>query len=212
MSADQQPRDGGPSRLPRPRLYEQLADHIAGFIEAQGLVPGDRLPPERRLAKDLGVSRATLSRALVALEVQGRVRVRHGNGAVVRDPDAETALPPLDDAPVGELRAARLATMSGIARAAAAHPDSAVRTSLLGDDGTVRTLDDVWACVLRLSGGTSLLAQLDAALGDRLTLTDPALPDPRAVQALAAVVRAGRVADVEHACAEVLTQRVEVRP
>ena len=211
VNADQEPQDGGPSRLHRARLYEQLADHIAGFIQAQGLVPGDHLPPERRLAKDLGVSRATLSRALVALEVQGRVRVRHGDGAIVRDPDTGTALPPLDDAPVSDLRAARLATMSGIARAAAAHPDGAVRTSLLGDDGTVRTLEDVWACVLRLTGGTSLLAQMDAALDKRLAQADPAPADPRAVQRLAAVVRAGRVADVEHACAEVLTQRAKVR-
>jgi hypothetical protein len=40
-------------RLERPRLYVQLADHIARFIEAQGLSPGDRLPPERRLLADL---------------------------------------------------------------------------------------------------------------------------------------------------------------
>ena len=35
------------------------------------MVPGDRLPPERELAAKLGVSRASLSQALVALEVQG---------------------------------------------------------------------------------------------------------------------------------------------
>lgn len=75
---------GGLRRLVRPRLYQQLADHISDFIEAQGLVPGDRLPPERELAAELGVSRATLSRALVALEVSGRVEVRHGDGAVIQ--------------------------------------------------------------------------------------------------------------------------------
>ncbi len=197
-------RGDGPTRMPRPRLYEQLADHIAEFIEAQGLSPGDRLPPERRLAKDLGVSRATLSRALVALEVQGRVEVRHGDGAVVRDPDAVGELPSLDDASPGELRAARLATMTGLARSAAAHPDRALRVTLLGDDGTDRGLDDVWSCVLRLSSGGDLLAGLDAALAARLARLDPRPADAGPVRRLAMVVVAGRVGDVEAACADVL--------
>ena len=76
---------GGLHRLRRPRLYEQLADHITAFIDAQGLSPGERLPPERLLAEQLGVSRATLAQALVALEVRGVVDVRHGDGAVLRE-------------------------------------------------------------------------------------------------------------------------------
>jgi GntR family transcriptional repressor for pyruvate dehydrogenase complex len=48
-------------------------------------VPGDRLPPERELAQRLGVSRATLSQALVALEVIGAVVVRHGDGTVLTE-------------------------------------------------------------------------------------------------------------------------------
>ena len=194
----------GPRPLSRPRLYEQLADHIADFIDAQGLVPGDRLPPERRLAKDLGVSRATLSRALVALEVRGRVQVRHGDGAVVRDPLASVALPSLDDAGVDELRWARAATMAGLARAAAEHPDAAVRTALLGDDGTVRTLEDVWGCVVRLAGDGGLLADLDRALAARLAQLPTPTPSPAAVAHLAAVVRRGLADQAAGACAAVL--------
>ncbi len=195
-----------PRRLPRPRLYEQLADHIADFIEAQGLSPGDRLPPERRLARDLGVSRATLSRALVALEVQGRVEVRHGDGAVVRDPEDALEIPSLDDASPAELRAARLATMSGIARSAAAHPDRTLRQSLLGADAAGRSLDEVWARVLGLSESGRLLVGLDAMLAARLSRVDPLSPDEGAVRHLAAVVVAGRVEDVEAACAELLVR------
>src|SRR3954471_2491043 len=77
------PRRMSPVR--RERLYESLAAHISDFIEAQGLVGGDRLPPERQLAAELGVSRATLSQALAALETRGRIEVRHGVGALVRD-------------------------------------------------------------------------------------------------------------------------------
>lgn len=70
--------------LRRERLYERLAEHITDFIDAQGLVGGDRLPSERELASELGVSRATISRALAALETRGVVEVRHGVGALVR--------------------------------------------------------------------------------------------------------------------------------
>ena len=72
-----------PPRLLRTRLYEQVAGQISAWISDNGLTAGDRLPPERELAQRLGVSRATLSQALVALEVIGVVEVRHGDGTVV---------------------------------------------------------------------------------------------------------------------------------
>ena len=72
-----------PARLARTRLYEQVAEQITTWIAENGLSAGDRLPPERELATRLGVSRATLSQALVALEVIGVVAVRHGDGTVL---------------------------------------------------------------------------------------------------------------------------------
>ncbi|WP_134773065.1 FadR/GntR family transcriptional regulator [Ornithinimicrobium flavum] len=72
-----------PGRLRRPRLYEQIVEQLLGHIQDAGLGPGDRLPPERELAQSLGVSRASLAQALVALEVVGQVTVRHGEGVVV---------------------------------------------------------------------------------------------------------------------------------
>lgn len=67
----------------RPRLYEQVASQILSWVRDNGLGVGDRLPPERELAARLGVSRATVSQALVAMEVVGVVSVRHGDGAVL---------------------------------------------------------------------------------------------------------------------------------
>jgi GntR family transcriptional repressor for pyruvate dehydrogenase complex len=67
----------------RPRLYEQVAQQILDWVHESGLQLGDRLPPERELATRLGVSRATVSQALVAMEVVGVVSVRHGDGAVL---------------------------------------------------------------------------------------------------------------------------------
>lgn len=72
-----------PERLPRARLYEQVAEQITTWIQESGLEPGDRIPAERDLAARLGVSRATLAQALVALEVIGVVAVRHGDGTIV---------------------------------------------------------------------------------------------------------------------------------
>lgn len=71
------------SRVSRPRLYEQLVEQISDYIEAAQLEPGDVLPAERELADRLGVSRATLAQALVALEVLGVIDVQHGTGAVL---------------------------------------------------------------------------------------------------------------------------------
>ncbi len=81
-----------PQRLLRTRLYEQVAEQITTWIRDNGLVAGDRLPPERELASRLGVSRATLSQALVALEVIGVVAVRHGDGTVVTNSKSQTRI------------------------------------------------------------------------------------------------------------------------
>ncbi|MDH6238349.1 FadR/GntR family transcriptional regulator [Cryobacterium sp. CG_9.6] len=71
------------TRVSKPRLYEQLVTQILGYIESAHLGPGDLLPAERELAERLGVSRATLAQALVALEVLGVIDVQHGTGAVL---------------------------------------------------------------------------------------------------------------------------------
>ena len=82
------PREREPAPLrpvSRPRLYEQVARQILDWVRETGLRDGDRLPPERELASRLGVSRATVSQALVAMEVVGVVAVRHGDGTVLVD-------------------------------------------------------------------------------------------------------------------------------
>ncbi|MDQ4053934.1 MAG: FadR family transcriptional regulator [Actinomycetota bacterium] len=81
-----------PQRLLRTRLYEQVAEQITAWIADNGLAAGDRLPPERELASRLGVSRATLSQALVALEVIGVVAVRHGDGTVLTGSPSQTRI------------------------------------------------------------------------------------------------------------------------
>jgi GntR family transcriptional repressor for pyruvate dehydrogenase complex len=67
-------------RLERPRLYEQVVHRLLEHVNEAGLRPGQRLPPERVLADTLGVSRTSVRQAMVALEVEGIVEVRHGDG------------------------------------------------------------------------------------------------------------------------------------
>jgi GntR family transcriptional repressor for pyruvate dehydrogenase complex len=62
------------------RLYEQVLERLRAYVAEAGLHAGDRLPAERDLAARLGVSRASVKQAIVVLEVQGLVEVRHGGG------------------------------------------------------------------------------------------------------------------------------------
>jgi DNA-binding FadR family transcriptional regulator len=66
------------------RLYRQIADQIRVLIRSGEFGDGSRLPPERDLARQLGVSRPSVREALIALEVEGLVEVRIGSGIYVR--------------------------------------------------------------------------------------------------------------------------------
>ncbi|MEO8739702.1 MAG: FadR/GntR family transcriptional regulator [Casimicrobiaceae bacterium] len=66
------------------RLYRQIADQIRTVIGSGEYPSGARLPPERDLARQLGVSRPSVREALIALEVEGLVEVRIGSGIYVQ--------------------------------------------------------------------------------------------------------------------------------
>ncbi|MGW8379575.1 FCD domain-containing protein [Streptomyces sp. ODS28] len=64
----------------RSRLYEQVLARLREHAAAAGLRRGDRLPSERELAERLGVSRSSVKQAIVVLEAQDLVEIRHGGG------------------------------------------------------------------------------------------------------------------------------------
>ena len=66
------------------RLYRQIAEQLRGLIAGGEFGAGTRLPAERDLAKQLGVSRPSVREALIALEVEGWVEVRTGSGIYVK--------------------------------------------------------------------------------------------------------------------------------
>ena len=67
------------------RLYEQLAERIRQNILSGALKPGDKLPTERILAEDYGVSRTVVREAVKALKQEGLIEIKAGLGTFVVD-------------------------------------------------------------------------------------------------------------------------------
>jgi GntR family transcriptional regulator, hexuronate regulon transcriptional repressor len=67
-----------------PRLYQQVAAAIERAIAHGQYQPGHRLASERDLAEEMGVSRPTVRRAVIALEMRGLLESRQGSGIYVR--------------------------------------------------------------------------------------------------------------------------------
>jgi DNA-binding FadR family transcriptional regulator len=76
---------------------EEIAVQIREMIHRAELRPGEQLPPERELARMLGVSRPTLRAGISALASMGVVRSRPGAGTFVVE---EEVSPSLDSAPL----------------------------------------------------------------------------------------------------------------
>jgi GntR family transcriptional regulator len=66
-------------------LWIQAVSLINSEIESGVLKPGMRLPPERELCQQLGISRVTLRKALGQLVVDGVLNSSHGRGWYVAD-------------------------------------------------------------------------------------------------------------------------------
>jgi DNA-binding FadR family transcriptional regulator len=67
------------------RVAEEIVEQLRGLILKGAFSPGDKLPPERKLAEELGVNRASLREAIKALEQMGLVKTRQGDGTRVLD-------------------------------------------------------------------------------------------------------------------------------
>src|SRR5262245_58495503 len=79
---------------------EQVVGQVSELIKREELKPGDRLPPERELAKQLGISRPSLRAGLRTLISMGVLKSRQGAGTFIAD-----GPPTLDSAPLRLLAA-----------------------------------------------------------------------------------------------------------
>lgn len=71
----------------REKLSDLVVDQLIKLIQDGALKLGDRLPPERELAENFGVSRTVIRESIRSLVAKGLLEVRAGSGAVVSIPD-----------------------------------------------------------------------------------------------------------------------------
>jgi len=73
----------------------QIVEHVRREIEAGRLGPGGRLPPERELAQQMGVSRPSLRSGLRTLQAMGIIQARRGAGTFVVEGPPQLGKQPL---------------------------------------------------------------------------------------------------------------------
>ncbi|MCC6363429.1 MAG: FadR family transcriptional regulator [Bryobacterales bacterium] len=77
-------RKNGPAPDDATPLFESVMKEIERCFRTKRLRPGSKLPPERELAAEFGVSRHTLREVLKALNLFGIIRSRAGDGTYVQ--------------------------------------------------------------------------------------------------------------------------------
>ncbi len=106
----------------RQTLARAAIQRLLELIQGGSLAPGDLLPSQHELARQLGISRPVLREAMQGLATAGLIEIRPGSGCYVRDPDRltdpdvmfetlthETALEALEARMVVEVELAALA-------------------------------------------------------------------------------------------------------
>ena len=76
------------------KLYEEIAARMMEQIRSGVLRPGDRLPPERALAEEYGVSRTAIREALRSMEMMGCVESHVGEGTYIKAPSLQDIVDP----------------------------------------------------------------------------------------------------------------------
>ncbi|AUX79433.1 FadR/GntR family transcriptional regulator [Sinorhizobium fredii] len=79
-------------KKPQTRV-EFALDYITKEIASGNLRAGDKLPNEKDLAEQLGISRTPIREAMKTLAVAGLIDIRHGHGSYVREEKGAPALP-----------------------------------------------------------------------------------------------------------------------
>ena len=72
-------------KLERPLFYRVVQDSLKNYILENNLKPGDPLPAETELARQLGISRNSLRESAKALESVGILETRQGSGLFVKE-------------------------------------------------------------------------------------------------------------------------------
>jgi DNA-binding FadR family transcriptional regulator len=135
------------------RLYRQIAKHLRDLIDSGEYPIGGRLPSERELADRLQVSRTSVREALIALEVEGLIRINVGSGIYVLGTSALRSTKPSGESSIEgpfEILHAREVL----------EPSVAAEAAILAGCEHVGTLDRILA-QMEKSGGSDKWISLD---------------------------------------------------
>lgn len=147
-------RSGPASLEPRQRkplphsAAERIVHHVRGLLERGELSPGDRLPAERALAQETGVSRSSVRIGLRALSAMGVIQSRHGSGTFITD-----GPPALESEPLQFL-----AALHGVSRSTMFEARRLLEVGVAGLSAERATGDDL---VVIAEEVTSMFASLD---------------------------------------------------
>jgi GntR family transcriptional regulator len=154
-------------RVPR---YHRIAEELRARVESGELRPGARLPNQRRLARDFGVTLMTLRQALEVLEREHLIDRRHGLGTFVAAPSIDYDILQLRRF-AGDLRAQGESVSTRLLGSRFVTADRRVSAALgLGPRARVLELDR-----LRLVEGHPMSLQcsfLPAPIGEELAKAD----------------------------------------
>ena len=130
-----------------PRAYSVVLDWLEEQLRSGEIVVGDKLPGERALAEQFGISRASVREATRILDAMGLVRSGVGSGPnagaiVISEPSAALAWAlrmhvATKALPVRDLVQTRLVLETQAARDGAAAPDSEERAQILRSAGEI---------------------------------------------------------------------------
>jgi GntR family transcriptional regulator len=138
-----------PGSLP---LYQQIAELLIRDIAAGRLIDGERLPPERDMAINLGIAVGTLRQALKSLTEKGLLDRVQGSGNYIRakaDAASVYALFRLERVEGGGLPTARVLSVDRCAKSPAlpsfgAHPEGHRIRRLRYLAGQVAAVEEIW--------------------------------------------------------------------
>ena len=207
------------SPIAKTRAYEHAAEQIAARIREGAWKPGDRLPSERDLALQLGISRGSTREALRVLEAMGWLEIRPGDGTLVRDRRARPDAPGLShllsgiSVEVGDLWEVRKLVEPGAAYLAAerSSPDDLAAIAdvletmaqLLarGSTGEAFQKNPDFHMAVASASGNAMIARIQRTLveAELLAMRSATREDRTAQQAAATLAEHRRIYDAIHA-------------
>lgn len=158
------------SKIRQAKLSDAIEQQLESLIMEGTLHPGEKLPPERELAKQFEVSRPSLREAIQSLEAKGLLLRRQGGGTFVQ----KSLLQSLSD-PFIELLAAHPESQFDLLEARhALEGIAAYYAALRGTDEDLQRIRQCHQAIEIMQNSSDLEAEADAVMQYQLAVTEAA--------------------------------------